>query len=100
MSDYLSGSEILSLLEKKATQGEELVVLTGSQWDAIGDAYTGNLFSRINRDALIFHPVKNVLTKETRFMLKPGVSPSHQPPYDTPKEVKIRYLTKQATEPE
>lgn len=72
MNEYLSGNEIISLLEKKAIHGETLVVLTSNQWDAIRDAYPSNLFSRINQDALIFHHVKNVKTKETFFILDPS----------------------------
>ena len=69
MKEYLSSNELIPLLEKKAIHGEKLVVLTGNQWDAIRDAYPSNLFSRINQDALIFHSVKAVNTKETFFII-------------------------------
>jgi len=70
---YISSEELITLLLKKAIHGEKLVVLTESQWKAIGDAYTSNLMASIHRDVLIFHPVKEVETKITKFWVDDSV---------------------------
>lgn len=70
---YKSSNELLAILEKRAIHGEKLVVLRGSQWKEILEAYSSLLLHRVNKDALVFHPVKEVKTGKTSYLINDHV---------------------------
>jgi len=61
---YQSSNQLLTLLEKRAIHGEKLVVLRESEWKQILVAYDSPLLHKIVEEVVIFHPVKDVRTKE------------------------------------
>jgi hypothetical protein len=69
MSNYLDLTELGLELEKKGYYGEQLVVLTSSQWKQITEAYQSPLIKNISKELLVFHSVKEVETKITKWVI-------------------------------